>query len=186
MQMEAEHLSSVAGGYRSPPGIPRPNFEALPAVGVETESSRLRSIGTCRVTGSSGCHRYGYWNEQFLFDGRPDTGWCTPSRKVRRVEFLEIETGTTVPIVRLRMRSRAINPEAGFPRTVILYTKAMGSNWAERARLRTAPLAADCWHDWALPAFEAPQLRIEFDDIAIRPEGKYFLQFMALELFSEV
>ncbi|AEI04458.1 hypothetical protein with galactose-binding domain (plasmid) [Afipia carboxidovorans OM5] len=146
-------------------------------------NAALRLLRNCVVTNSSGCHRYGYWNEQALFDGSPRTGWCTPSRKVRRVEFLEIDFGRTAAVCTMRLLSRTINPKAGFPGLVrILVPRDTG--WEETAAIRTAPNDTDVWHQYEVPRAPTTRWRIEFDEIALRPEGKYFLQFMCLELYE--
>ncbi|WP_158665215.1 discoidin domain-containing protein [Ensifer adhaerens] len=151
-----------------------------------TVSTRLRPVSGCRVIASSGCHRYGYWNEQYLFDGRADTGWCTPSRTRSQSEFLEISTGCQTPIQRIRMLSRAINPEAGFPKRMQVRSAKAEGEWQAPVTLQSSQLTSTCWHEWSLPGLHAPYLRLDFFDVARRQEGKYFLQFMALELLTEV
>ncbi|GAB2844259.1 hypothetical protein GCM10022221_49480 [Actinocorallia aurea] len=140
----------------------------------------LRLIEGCRATGSSGCHRYDYWNEQALFDGRPDTGWCTPSRTRARLEYLEVELPRTAIPLLLRLQHRPIEGHLGFPTSIRVYS-CMSSPWNE-VPATPAPTTGRLWHAWRLSPAPARRIRLEVDDIQWRPEGKYFVQFMQLEL----
>ncbi|GAB2952358.1 discoidin domain-containing protein [Hafnia psychrotolerans] len=139
-------------------------------------------ITTCRVTASSGCHRYPYWNEQFLFDGRSDTGWCTPSRTREQLEFINVDLGTTSPINKIRLLSRSINKNAGLPEKIIIRKYIDG---LVLAVLEIGEQEISTWYEWETPDIYGPDLYIEFDQIKIRPEGKYFLQFMCLEFYTK-
>lgn len=145
----------------------------------------MHLIHNCLVTASSGCHRYPYWNEQFLFDGRDDTGWCTPSRPNPAIEYLEIELPRALPLRQIRMLSRQINADAGFPRKIV--AKAFdGERWSqfwEKCDIENKPKK---WHAWELNSPNTSRIRLEFSEVARRPEGKYFLQFMQLQLLSSV
>lgn len=143
----------------------------------------MHLIRDCHVVSSSGCHRYPYWNEQFLFDGRRDTGWCTPSRSEAETEFIEIDLGCQRSVQGMRMLSRAINKDAGFPGTIKIL-KPSSDGWELVHQIDDIENDIDNWHSWELPVFQAAQLRLEFDNVGVRPEGKYFLQFMCLELYS--
>ncbi|GAB2208972.1 hypothetical protein ROS1_57900 [Roseibium sp. ROS1] len=147
------------------------------------QARRATRLAQCRVIRSSGCHRYGYWNEQFLFDGRTDTGWCTPSRKNRQREFLEIDLATEKAITKMRLLSRSINKNAGLPEHItILVPDAVG--WKSVIALKVGEQDLSSWYEWPLPHISGPTIRLEFDGVGIRPEGKYFLQFMALEFYA--
>lgn len=143
----------------------------------------MHLIRDCVVSASSGCHRYPYWNEQFLFDGRDDTGWCTPSRSNPATEYLEIELPKPVTVQEIRMLSRQINSDAGFPKRIVAKTLE-GDRWVpfwEQYDIQNKP---NKWHAWALRSPVASRIRLEFSEVARRPEGKYFLQFMQLQLLS--
>lgn len=145
----------------------------------------LRPVDTCYVTDSSGCHRYDYWNEQALFDGRTDTGWCTPSRTKARTEYLEIDLGRRCAPARLRIRARAINRDQGFPRHFGVFADVDGA-WTLVLEVRDPEVEAGCWHEWDLAAVPTSRLRMEMYDVGWRAEGKYFLQFMQLEVLEVV
>jgi len=146
----------------------------------ETET---RVINGVHVVASSGCHRYGYWNEQAIFDGRKDTGWCTPSRSVWQNEFLEIALPGVFEVSRIRMLSRVINKDAGFPTSFRLSRKENG---------QMVPLlfednivnTVDTWHEWSMKKATARILRVDFLSVNWRPEKKYFLQIMGLEIYG--
>jgi hypothetical protein len=145
--------------------------------------SSLRLVRGCRVINSSGCHRYGYWNEQCLFDGRPETGWCTPSRAVPQPEFLEI----SIPpysgyIVAMRVLSRRINENSGFPVKFALFARE-GEEWLCCLKVNDLANRADYWHEWTFPQIRSNLLKLDVQQVALRPEGKYFLQFMCLEFY---
>jgi hypothetical protein len=135
----------------------------------------------CRVIGSSGCHRYDYWNEQSLFDGSPDTGWCSPSRLRPTVEHLSIETNDPRPIVSIRMLSRSVNEDAGFPRTVEVAVPD-GSGWTTIHTARDLRPAAGSWVRLDIPPTVTHLLTLRLSDAVIRPNGRQFTQFMCLEL----
>lgn len=144
-------------------------------------------ITDCRVLKSSGCHRYEYWGEQFLFDGRYDTGWCTPSRTTPQVEFLEIEFLNNVSISRIRLLSRAINRDAGFPVDFCLkaYNDDTGK-WEPFFNAFNIINFENTWHEWEFNSITLKKIRMEIERVGWREEGKYFLQFMALEFYQLV
>lgn len=135
----------------------------------------------CRIIDSSGCHRYDYWNEQSLFDGSPDTGWCSPSRTRPTVEHLSVETNDLRPIVLIRMLARSVNEDAGFPRTVQLEVPN-GVGWTTIHTARDLRPAAGSWVRLDIPPTVTPVLTLRLSDAAIRPSGRQFTQFMCLEL----
>lgn len=142
----------------------------------------------CRVIDSSGCHRYEYWNEQSLFDGRPDTGWCSPSRSNPAIEHLLIETNDERPVVAMEMLSRSINERAGFPGTIEVLAPANSIQRAVRWRSvhRVSGLAppAGSWVRIDLPPTISPLLLLRLSDAGIRPDGKQFTQLMCLQIFA--
>lgn len=142
------------------------------------------SVSGCRVINSSGCHRYAYWNEQHLFDGKRDTGWCTPSRATPTIEFLEVALPRTFPVNGVRLLSRSINGHAGFPVRFNVLARS-GEKWAAALEARDIVGRIDCWHEWTFPAVCTDLLRLEFHEVNKRPEGKYFLQFMCLEVTAD-
>jgi hypothetical protein len=135
----------------------------------------------CRVIDSSGCHRYDYWNEQSLFDGSPDTGWCSPSRTRPTVEYLRIQTNDPRPIVSIRMLARAVNEGLGFPGTVEVQVPA-DDGWLTVHTARDLRPPAGSWIRLDLPPTAAPVLTLRLGDAAIRANGRQFTQFMSLEL----
>lgn len=138
----------------------------------------------CFVVNSSGCHRYDYWNEQALFDGRWDTGWCTPSRNVAQPEFIDIHIPDFgAGIVEMRILSRKINPDAGFPKRFELFN-ASGSTFESHFVADNIKNDIDRWHSWTFAPLKSNSIRLQIDEVAIRPEGKYFLQFMCLEFYT--
>ncbi|WP_042118390.1 discoidin domain-containing protein, partial [Rhizobium etli] len=143
----------------------------------------MQLLRECVVTASSGCHRYPYWNEQFLFDGREDTGWCTPSRSQPTTEFLEIDLGKETVLQQLRILSRKINADAGFPGKIVASAWKDGT-WAEFWEQQEIVNTPDAWHTWDIGSTKTSKVRLEFSEVGRRPEGKYFLQFMELELLS--
>jgi hypothetical protein len=138
-------------------------------------------LRNCRVIDSSGCHRYDYWNEQSLFDGSPDTGWCSPSRTRPTVEHLRIEINDPRPIVAIRMLARSVNEDAGFPRTVELEVPA-GAGWTTLHTARELRPEAGSWVRLDIPPTATPVLTLRLRDAAIRANGRQFTQFMCLEL----
>ena len=145
----------------------------------------LNAISGCFVTASSGCHRYNYWNEQALFDGRPDTGWCTPRRRQFREEYLEIDLGRFHTPRRIRLQARPIQNWPGFPRRVRVLSRA-DTEWVPV--MDAVGVAADAgqWWDGDLSPRSTDSMRIEFDEVGWRSNGSYFVQFMQLELLEGV
>jgi hypothetical protein len=135
------------------------------------------------VTASSGCHRYSYWNEQYLFDGRPTTGWCTPSRTDWRNEFLEISFPQSHRLCKICMQSRLINEKAGFPKA---FSLAKVENQQRTLLLQVADIVnrLGYWHEWNFEPEVARDVRLDFLDVDWRADGKYFLQIMCLEFYA--
>ena len=147
---------------------------------------RSRILRNCYVTASSGCHRYDYWNEQCLFDGRMDTGWCTPSRTLPQLEFLEVDLDGQHQLSRIRLLSRAINADAGFPVDFRFLVRTNGGQWQEVISEQGWTNAADTWHEWDFAPVGTDVVRLEVERVAFRSEGKYFLQFMNLEFYEPI
>ena len=140
-------------------------------------------VQNCRVTNSSGCHRYSYWNEQAIFDDCPNTGWCSPSRSELRTEFLEILFPKSCLIGCMRMLSRSINPKSGFPIDLTLF--AFNNNAWNHVFSRTGlNNNISTWHQWEFALSEATMARLEFTKVGKRDSGRYFTQFMNLEFYA--
>src|SRR5262245_4081727 len=152
---------------------------------VRETDQGLRLIEGCYVIDSSGCHRYDYWNEQALFDGCPKTGWCTPSRTEFRQEYLEVElTKVAVPVL-LRLQERPIKGHPGFPRRLRLYSR-VSSLWREVLTAVSKASHRTLWHEWELAPIAAKWIRLVIEEVEWRPEGKYFVQFMQMELLERI
>lgn len=147
--------------------------------------SGLRLIDGCHVTDSSGCHRYDYWNEQAIFDGRSDTGWCTPSRTEGRPEYLEIDlAGTRRPLL-IRLQARPIEDHPGFPRAIRVLANRSG-DWVTVLDEKDLTTKAGQWWQGKLEPVSTDRVRLEFDEVGWRPNGCYYLQFMQLQMLEEV
>lgn len=76
------------------------------------------------VVGSSGCHRYERWNEQFLTSGNEAVGWAAANRAGTTCEFLEIKFRSEVNIVRMtcspRVRQDGTPSYKSFPKGIRL------------------------------------------------------------------
>src|SRR4051794_29934281 len=116
----------------------------------------------CHVSNSSGCHRYSYWNEQFLFDGRNDTGWCTPSRSKQITEFLEISLPRKQRISGLRLLSRSINRNAGFSVEFSVHAMVAG-DWKNALNARDVIGYEDCWYRWHFETPPTDAIRLEIN-----------------------
>ena len=145
--------------------------------------SEPRLIEDCAVTDSSGCHRYDYWNEQALFDGRSDTGWCTPSRTAPREEYLEVDLGGVRTPSRIRLQARPIPDWPGFPRALRVLARS-GSEWVPVLRAGDVTARAGSWWEGDLAPTPTDALRIEVDEVGLRRNGAYFLQFMQLQVLE--
>jgi hypothetical protein len=145
----------------------------------------MRLIEDCFVTDSSGCHRYDYWNEQALFDGRSDTGWCTPSRTQAREEYLEIDLGGDHRPARIRIQARPIEDWPGFPRELRVLAR-VGDTWVPVLHAKDVHAPAGQWWEGDLDPVTTSQVRIEMNDVERRANNVYFLQFMQLQLLEEV
>jgi F5/8 type C domain len=148
-------------------------------------SSDLRVIEDCFVTASSGCHRYDYWNEQALFDGRPDTGWSTPSRTASRDEYLEIDLGEIRTPSRIRLQARPIEDWPGFPRALGVLARS-ANEWVPMLEAKDITTPGGDWWEGELDPIDTQWLRIEIDDVGWRANDTYFLQFMQLQILEGV
>src|SRR5262249_54485545 len=128
-------------------------------------------LPNCRVVDSSGCHRYDYWNEQSLFDPDPRSGWCSPSRTRPTVEYLRIETNDSRPARAIRLLSRAVNEDAGFPRTIAVEVPA-GAGWTTVRTVRDLRPPAGSWVRVEIPPIATPVLTLRLSDAAVRPNGR--------------
>jgi len=145
---------------------------------------RLVPIDGCYVTGSSGCHRYEYWNEQALFDPRPDNGWSTPSRTAAQREYLEIDLGQESRLACIRMQARPAGNHPGFPQAVRLLARG-AADWQPMLDAGNVSAGPGEWWEAGLHPFPARLVRLEFDEVGWRPNGTYFLQIMQLQLLEE-
>lgn len=146
---------------------------------------QLQLIKDCYVAESSGCHRYDFWNEQSIFDGRSDTGWCPPSRTEPHIEYLEIDLGRVRTPRRIRIQRRpAPKVATGFPPQVRIV--ALGDQREEKTVLNADDAAAPAggWWEHDLEPVATRRLRLEFPNEDQRPNGTYVMQFMQLELLE--
>lgn len=143
-----------------------------------------RPIKNCQIIASSGCHRYQYWGEQFLFNEDLTTGWCTPSRKYVQDEFIVADVGQPRLVNRIRMLSRVIHTNAGFPSDFKLLSSLDGDTWSEIFTQGSFSARPGVWHEWDFTPTEARYLKLLITNVAKRPEGKYFVQFMALRIYE--
>ncbi|MDR2044200.1 MAG: discoidin domain-containing protein [Clostridium sp.] len=141
------------------------------------------------IIASSGCHRYDYWHEQYLFDGRSDTGWCTPSRSAAQEEYIIISLERNTVISKIRMLSREINENAGFPVDFDFFMN-VGDNmndWIKILSVRDFQNKRATWHEWFVEkAISGNMVKLLIYKVGVRPENKYFTQFMCLELFKNI
>jgi hypothetical protein len=156
-------------------------------LGIEVNMSvnGLEVIEGCYVTDSSGCHRYDFWNEQALFDGRSDTGWCPPSRTEPQVEHLEIDLGRVRTPARIRLQRRpAPKVATGFPPAVRVIAYPDGEG--EQTVLSDERLAAEAggWWEQDLEPVPTRKVRVEASNVDQRPNGTYVMQFMQLQLLE--
>ncbi|MFH8789091.1 hypothetical protein [Streptomyces roseoverticillatus] len=146
---------------------------------------QLRLIEGCYVADSSGCHRYDFWNEQFLFDGSPYTGWGSPSRNESRPEYLEIDLGDVHVPVRIRLQRRPVPViKTGFPVAlrVIAYPEGGGEKTVLIAE--NIDVEAGEWFEGDLEPLETKRIRVVTGGVAIRPSGKYFTQIMQMQFLE--
>ncbi len=146
-----------------------------------------RLIEGCYVTASSGCHRYDYWNEQSIFDGRPDSGWCPPTRLEPQVEYLDVDLGGMRTPTRIRLQRRtAGNAGTGFPPSlrVIAYQgqSEEGTTVLDEKGIAAAP---GQWWEHDLTPMATRRVRLEAFNEELRPTQAYVLQFMQLEFLEE-
>jgi hypothetical protein len=149
-------------------------------------SQPLRVIDGCYVTESSGCHRYDFWNEQALFDGRSDTGWCPPSRSEPKVEYLEVDLDSVRTPRRIRIQRRpAPRVKSGFPRSVRVIART--GDGQDVTVLDTDGVSAEAggWWEGDLEPVAAQHLRVEAANDEQRPNGTYVMQFMQLQFLEE-
>ena len=88
-------------------------------------ASEASSVETLpyQIEASSGAHRYERWNEWYLRDENPATGWCCPSRKQSEYVMLRFDGIVEVSQVRLRPRLRRDGSpiNKSFPRGLSLW-----------------------------------------------------------------
>jgi len=142
-------------------------------------------ISTCQVIASSGCHRYQYWNEQFLFNNDLTTGWATPSRKQLQDEFVLVDLGKTCIIHKVRMLSRATH-QAGFPTDFLFLASVDNENWIELFSEKEFQAQAGMWHEWIFPPADARYVKLLVTGVGWRSEGKYFVYFMGLQVYEHL
>lgn len=122
-----------------------------------------------QVISSSGCHRYDYWHEQYLFDGKDTTGWCCPSRSEMQTEYLIVDLNETVNVSRIRILSRAINKDAGFPIDFSFFGSSDNANWVEILRVTGCQNECSKWHEWEIPVEnESRYLKMEIYKVGRR------------------
>lgn len=141
------------------------------------------SIEGCVVVDSSGCHRYDYWNEQAVFEKDLNSGWCSPSRSLPTEEFLEIDLMGHYPVTGVRMLSRSINENAGFPGRVEVQVLQNGT-WITSHIEKDITCPCSTWLDITFPPVIGSRIRLLMSQVSRRPEAKYFTQFMALEILK--
>lgn len=146
-----------------------------------TRVSTIERLEHCAVVDSSGCHRYEYWNEQHLFDGRLDTGWCCPSRDRSTDEYLVIQTNDARSLTAVRLQARATNKHEGFPERITVQTGSVHS-WTTVASKSGLKPGLGEWVEIRFPPTATEFLCLTLSDAAIRPNGRQFTQFMNLEL----
>ncbi|MFI1154379.1 hypothetical protein [Streptomyces sp. NPDC020817] len=147
--------------------------------------NQLRLIEGCFVTDSSGCHRYDFWNEQFLFDGSPYTGWGSASRNASQPEFLDIDLGDVHVPLKIRLQRRPVPViKTGFPvgLRVIVYPEQGG----EKTVLDSENIHVEAgeWFEGDLEPVATRRIRVETAGVAIRPSGKYFTQIMQMQFLE--
>ncbi|MGW7531080.1 discoidin domain-containing protein [Amycolatopsis sp. NPDC054798] len=143
-------------------------------------------IEDCFVTDSSGCHRYDFWNEQFLLDGSPHTGWSSPSRNTSRAEYLEFDLGGVRVPVRIRLQRRPVPViRTGFPRALRVLALPEGGGQKTVLSAEGIDVEAGHWFEGALEPVATRRVRVETSGVEIRPSGKYFTQIMQIQLFEE-
>lgn len=142
-------------------------------------------LKNARVIDSSGCHRYDYWHEQHLFDESPSTGWCSPSRSDGPGEFLVVDLHSTADVSKIRMLSRSINPKAGFPICFSVSGSTDRQTWSTLLSLKDCDSDVSTWHEWEIAQNNSTRfLRFDITDVGRRDDGKYFTQFMCLEVYA--
>ncbi len=145
----------------------------------------LRVIDGCHVVASSGCHRYNFWNDQAVFDGRDDTGWCSPSRTAPQDEFLLVDLGReTIPRAVAIQRRPAPNLTTGFPRALTVSAVRDGG---ATPLLRAHGVAAEAGEWWQADLelhIQTRQLLVTMPNIDRRASGSYFMQIMGLRIYE--
>jgi hypothetical protein len=157
----------------------------MTAVMTSRKDADRRIINGCHVVASSGCHRYNFWNDQAVFDGRDDTGWCSLSRTAPQNEYLLVDLGKeTTPRSVAIQRRPAPNLTTGFPRGLVV--TAVGSD-GETLLLESDNVFAEAgswWeHDLAVSVITR-HVRITMPNVDRRSSGSYFMQIMGLR-FTE-
>ncbi|MFJ5925680.1 hypothetical protein ACIQF6_24030 [Kitasatospora sp. NPDC092948] len=147
--------------------------------------NQLRLITGCRVTDSSGCHRYDFWNEQFLFDGSSHTGWGSQSRNASQPEHLDIDLGGVHAPLRIRLQRRPVPViKTGFP--VSIRVVAHPEEGGEKTVLvaENIDVEAGEWFEADLEPVATRRIRVVTGGVAIRPSGKYFTQIMQMQFLE--
>lgn len=151
---------------------------------LEPTMQPSRTSPTPYVTASSGCHRYNFWNDQAVFDGRDDTGWCSPSRAAPQDEYLEVDLGReTTPRTIALQRRPAPNLATGFPRSIRVVALVDG---AEVPVLATDDVAAEAemWWEGDLEPVRTRSVRLYMANVDRRSSGSYFMQIMGLRIIN--
>ena len=147
--------------------------------------NELRVIDGCYVTDSSGCHRYDFWNEQYLFDGSPHTGWGSPSRNESRPEYLDIDLGAVRVPLRIRLQRRPVPViRSGFPIAVNVVAYPVQGGQKTILSAEDIFVEAGQWWEGELEPVETSRLRLETGGVEIRPSGKYFTQIMQVQILE--
>lgn len=85
------------------------------------------------VINSSGCHRYGRWNEQSLSAPSIQTGWCAPSRRKKINEFLHLKLDCLAHIETIylypRIRRDGVASFKSFPKQIRIMFRETGMEW---------------------------------------------------------
>ncbi|MFJ7213643.1 discoidin domain-containing protein [Amycolatopsis sp. NPDC098790] len=145
----------------------------------------MHLIDSCRVTDSSGCHRYDFWNEQFLLDGSPHTGWSSPSRNESRTEHLDFDLGGVRVPTRIRLQRRPVPViRTGFPRGVRVIVLPDDGGQKPVLVAEDVDVEAGAWFEGDLEPVATRRIRLETSGVEIRPSGKYFTQLMQVQFLE--
>ena len=141
-----------------------------------------------RVIASTGCHRYGRWNEQALAAPGDVSGWSSPSRSQPHTEVLDFDLFCERPLTGIGLRPRnwnqCIDYSLSFPSRFKVSLSLECRNWREVlsvAEYRCVDIETQRWRWDACPA---RFVRLELYETAQRPESKYFCQLMEVEFWQ--